>query len=130
MEKRNQAAKLIIGAVVVIIAVLFLAGIVSQHEIKYKSGPLSREDIDYLEVKAPTTTAKDGTIKAEAWESTYRDIVVTMKQNKDNDEIVDYLELDPYLVEIYEGFGFAKEYGSARGHEYTLDDVAHTARPH
>ena len=130
MEKRNQAAKLIIGAVVVIIAVLFLLGIVGQHDVKYKSDPLSREDIDYLEVEAPTTAAKDGTISADAWKATYPDIVVTMKQNAENDEIVDYLELDPYLVEIYEGFGFAKEYGSARGHEYTLDDVANTARPH
>ena len=34
MEKRNQAAKLIIGAVVVIIAVLFLAGIVGRHDVK------------------------------------------------------------------------------------------------
>ena len=130
MEKRNQAAKLIIGAVVVIIAVLFLAGVVSQHEIKYKAGPLSREDVNYQQVEAPAATAKDGTIPADAWKAAYPDIVMTMKQNADNDEIVDYLELDPYLVEIYEGFGFAKEYGSARGHEYTLEDVANTARPH
>ncbi len=130
MEKRNQAAKLIIGAVVVIIAVLFLAGIVSQHEIKYKAGPLSREDVNYQTVEAPATLAEDGTIPADAWKAAYPDIVMTMKQNAENDEIADYLELDPYLLEIYEGFGFAKEYGSARGHEYTLEDVANTARPH
>ncbi|MBQ5510211.1 MAG: ammonia-forming cytochrome c nitrite reductase subunit c552, partial [Prevotella sp.] len=33
---------------------------------------------------------------------------------------------DPYLVNIYEGYGFAKDYGSARGHEYTLEDVEKT----
>ena len=44
--------------------------------------------------------------------------------------ILDYLEQDPYLVNIYEGFGFSKEYGSARGHSYTLEDVAATQRPH
>lgn len=130
MEKRNQAAKLIIGAVVVILAVLFLAGIVSQHEIKYKAGPLSRDDISYKEVEAPAASAKDETVTASDWKSTYPDIVVTMKQNAENDDIADYLELDPYLIQIYEGFGFAKEYGSARGHEYTLDDVGNTARPH
>ena len=53
-----------------------------------------------------------------------------MGDNKKNSYIVDYLDQDPYLKNIYEGFGFAKEYGSARGHEYTLEDVAHTARPH
>ena len=46
MEKRNQAAKLIIGAVVVIIAVLFLAGIVGGHDVKYKSTPLSRRGMN------------------------------------------------------------------------------------
>lgn len=130
MEKRNQAAKLIIGAVVVIIAVLFLAGIVSRHDIKYKSAPLSREDIGYTVVKAPDATSADGTITASDWSAIYPDIVVSWGDNILNDEVVDYLELDPYLVEIYEGYGFAKDYGSARGHDYTLTDVAKTKRPH
>ena len=33
-------------------------------------------------------------------------------------------------MEIYEGYGFAKDYGSARGHSYTLTDVFKTERPH
>lgn len=130
MEKRNQAAKLIIGAVVVIIAVLFLAGIVSRHEIKYKSAPLAREDIDYQQVEAPNATSADGTITASDWKAVYPDIVVSWGKNEDNSDVADYLELDPYLVEIYEGYGFAKDYGSARGHNYTLTDVAKTKRPH
>ena len=130
MEKRNQAAKLIIGAVIVIIAVLFLAGIVSQHPIKYKSSPLSREDIEYRQVEAPDATSADGTITANDWKAIYPDIVVSMGNNAENSDVVDYLELDPYLVEIYEGYGFAKDYGSARGHSYTLDDIAKTKRPH
>ncbi len=47
-------------------------------------------------------------------------IVTTMGDNRENSYVVDYLEQDPYLVNIYEGYGFAKDYGSARGHEYTL----------
>ena len=57
-------------------------------------------------------------------------IVATMGDNKENSYVTDYLEQDPYLVNIYEGFGFAKDYGSARGHEYTLEDLAKTQRPH
>ena len=131
MEKRNQAAKLLIGAVVVIIAVLFLAGIVGRHDVKYKSDPLSREDITYQYVDAMVSNADaNGIVRAESWKSIYPDIVVSMNANIENDEIVSYLELDPYLIEIYEGFGFAKEYGSARGHSYTLEDVSNTARQH
>ena len=130
MEKRNQAAKLIIGAVVVIIAVLFLAGIVEGHEIKYKAGVLSREDIAYQQAEAPKATGADGTITANDWKAVYPDIVVSWENNRKNEEVVDYLELDPYLIEIYEGYGFAKDYGSARGHSYTLTDVEKTKRPH
>ncbi len=57
-------------------------------------------------------------------------IAVSMGDNSKNSYVVDYLEQDPYLVNIYEGYGFAKDYGSARGHEYTLEDVAKTQRPH
>ncbi len=57
-------------------------------------------------------------------------IVVSMGANKENSYVTDYLEQDPYLVNLYEGYGFAKDYGSARGHEYTLEDVAKTQRPH
>ena len=53
-----------------------------------------------------------------------------MRANDKNSYVTDYLEQDPYLTNIYEGYGFAKDYGSARGHEYTLADVAKTQRPH
>ena len=139
MEKRNQAAKLIIGAVIAIIAILFIGGIVFAKPMMYhlknrdKIGPLTRSDIEYETVDAPQASSNDGTINANDWKSVggmYQEIAVTMGQNADNVYILDYLEQDPYLVNIYEGFGFAKEYGSARGHEYTLEDVNHTARPH
>ena len=130
MEKRNQAAKLIIGTVVVIIAILFIAGIVSGHSLKYKAAPLSREDINYQKVDAPEASGYDGTIQAADWKALYPDIVVSMGSNAENSDVVDYLKLDPYLVEIYEGYGFAKDYGSARGHSYTLTDVFKTERPH
>lgn len=130
MEKRNQAAKLIIGTVVVIIAILFIAGIVSGHSLKYKAAPLSREDINYQKVDAPEASGYDGTIQADDWKALYPDIVVSMGSNAENSDVVDYLKLDPYLVEIYEGYGFAKDYGSARGHSYTLTDVFKTERPH
>ena len=139
MEKRNQAAKLIIGVVIAVIAILFIGGIVFGKDLMYhlknrdKIGPLTRSDISYQTVSAPNATSKDGTINANDWKAVagmYSEIAVTMGQNAENEYIIDYLAQDPYLKNIYEGFGFAKEYGSARGHEYTLEDVNHTARPH
>ena len=133
MEKRNQAAKLLIGLVILIIALLFLGGIVGGKDLVFRlarTTPLTSGDVTYKTVDAPAPSSKDGTVNADDWKAAYPEIVATMGNNNQNEYIVDYLKQDPYLVNIYEGFGFAKEYGSARGHEYTLEDVARTARPH
>ena len=120
MEKRNQAAKLLIGAVIVLFALLLVGGIAQGKDLVFY----------YNSVESPAATSRDGTISAADWASTFPEIVATMGANRNNTYIVDYLTQDPYLVNIYQGFGFATEYGSARGHEYTLEDVNHTQRPH
>ncbi len=136
MEWRNQALKLIIGVIIVITVFLLLGGIATNEDVMYhllnrdSIGPLTRSDIQYLNVAAPAATSKDGTVNASDWAETYPYIVATMGANSKNSYVVSYLEQDPYLVNIYEGYGFAKDYGSARGHEYTLADVAKTERPH
>ncbi|MBQ5987104.1 MAG: ammonia-forming cytochrome c nitrite reductase subunit c552, partial [Clostridia bacterium] len=136
MEWRNQALKLIIGAVIVLTVLLLLGGIATNEDVMYhlvnrdSIGPLTRSDIQYQNVAAPAATSKDGTVNASDWAATYPYIVATMGANSKNSYVVSYLEQDPYLVNIYEGYGFAKDYGSARGHEYTLADVAKTERPH
>ena len=135
MEKRNQLLKLCISAVIVILAVLLLAGFIGGERLYHLRnrgdlGPLSRENIAYLNAAAPAATSGDGTVNADDWAAVYPEISVSMKANDRNSYVLNYLEQDPYLVNIYEGFGFAKDYGSARGHEYTLEDVARTERPH
>ncbi len=136
MEKRNQAAKLLIGAIIVIIAILFLAGVQGGEHLMYhlknrdKIGPLTRADIEYKDVEAPQATSQDGTVTAADWEKDYPYIVMSMGANSENTYVTSYLDEDPYLVNIYEGYGFAKDYGSARGHTYTLEDVNKTERPH
>ncbi len=67
---------------------------------------------------------------AEDLKDKFPDQYATMMANADNSYQTDYLQEDPYLVNIYEGYGFAKDYMSARGHSYDLEDVHETARPH
>ncbi len=133
--ERKKTIKIIIAIVVVCTAMGVLGGIFGpqiMYHIKNRGalGPLTREDIEYKVVPAPAATSNDGTVNASDWQSTYPYIVATMGANDKNTIIIDYLEQDPYLVNLYEGYGFAKEYGSARGHEFTLQDVSSTARPH
>ena len=57
------------------------------------------------------------------WKEQFPDQYETWLQNNENDEIVDYLEEYPYLRTLYEGYGFAIDYGSARGHFYDVQDM-------
>ena len=64
------------------------------------------------------------------WAEKYPEIYASWEMTKESDEIVDYLAQYPMLRTLYEGYGFAKDYGSARGHYYDVVDIEHTARPH
>jgi len=78
--------------------------------------------------------AKTGTgitvTTAEQWAEQYPNQYETYMANSENDEVVEYTETNPYITTLYEGYGFAKSYGSARGHTYVIDDLYATGRPH
>lgn len=80
--------------------------------------------------ETPVPANENGVITADEWESVYPEIVASYKANADNNYRISYLEEDPFLTNIYEGYGFAKDYTSAVGHSYCLEDVANTERPH
>ena len=128
--------KILCSCAAVVAVVLFLTGVIGGKPVTYflqnrgDLGPITEADIVYLRVEAPEATSGDGTVSAKDWAAVYPEIVATMGENDKNSYVTDDLEEDPYLVNIYEGFGFAKDYGSARGHAYTLEDVAKTERPH
>ena len=136
MENKRRIWKLLAAGGTIVAVTVAAGGFAGGKDMMYHLenrgalGPLSREDIQYKNVEAPEPTSKDGTVNAKDWAEVYPYISFTMGENSKNDYVVDYLEQDPYLVNIYEGYGFAKDYGSARGHEYTLTDVAKTERPH
>ena len=130
MDKKTIIWKVVCSLVIIAVAVLLLSGVLNKSDVRYHTEALTRDELTELRFAAPAETAYDGTIKADAWKTVFPYIADSMDANKNNSEIVDYLEQDPYLKNIYEGYGFAKEYGSARGHNYTLEDVNHTARPH
>ncbi|MBQ4001762.1 MAG: ammonia-forming cytochrome c nitrite reductase subunit c552, partial [Lachnospiraceae bacterium] len=136
MDKGKSLVKTIVSVAIVLGLALFAAGILNGKDLMYhlknrgELGPLTRDDINYVKADPVSPSGKDGTANANDYKTMYPEIVVTMKANAENKYVTDYLTQDPYLKNIYEGFGFAKDYGSARGHEYTLEDVAKTERPH
>ena len=132
MDNGKSLVKTIVSVAIVLGLALFAAGILNGKDLMYhlknrgELGPLTRDDINYVKADPVSPSGKDGTANANDYKTMYPEIVVSMKANAENKYVTDYLTQDPYLKNIYEGFGFAKDYGSARGHEYTLKDVAKT----
>lgn len=62
------------------------------------------------------------------WAETYPNEYASWEANADNEAATDYLEDYPYLATLYAGNAFSKDYMSARGHNYTVEDVSKTLR--
>ena len=69
-------------------------------------------------------------IPATEWESKFPDVYASYQANAEEQEVVEYTEQYPFLKTVYEGYGFASYYGSARGHYYAISDLLATGRPH
>ena len=94
------------------------------------NGAPTADQIEYLHVQAPAASQANGVVTAEEWAAVYPEIAASYEANGNNTYRISYLEEDPYLVNLYEGYGFAIDYTSAIGHNYCLEDVANTERPH
>ena len=103
-----------------------------------QSGGLNSEAYGYA---APEIAAKPMAHKVETgtgvkllhavdWKDQYPDQYNTWMMTSESDDIDDYLEVYPMLRGLYEGYGFAIDYGSARGHYYDVQDIEATGRPH
>lgn len=87
--------------------------------------------IQVPEVPAGVTDARgNGVVTAAEWKEYYPDIVASWELNAENTQRTAYTEDDPYIQVLYQGIGFAFDYTSAVGHNYTIEDVGKTERPH
>lgn len=131
MEEKDKIKKdvLKIGTVLVCSGV-FVAAAAGLYSAAEGAGKKLPGKIAYQQVEAPEASNENGVVTADEWEETYPEIVASYRANDENSYRVDYLEQDPYIKTLYDGFGFAKDYTSAIGHTYTLEDVSATERPH
>lgn len=80
-------------------------------------------------VAAKVETGSGISVKyASDWEQRYPEIYASWMKNSENKEATDYLVDYPMLKTLYEPYGFSKDYKSARGHNFTLEDVQSTLR--
>ena len=85
----------------------------------------------YADAAKKVQTMAGVTVKHAAdWAEEFPNQYNTWLQTQESDQIDDYLEIYPMLRTLYEGYGFAIDYGSARGHYYDVQDIEATGRPH
>lgn len=80
-------------------------------------------------LKSPAP-GENGVIYADEWKEVYPDIYASYMANSENSGNYSYVEAHPDIQTLYKGMGFSRDYNSARGHVYTLEDVTATSRPH
>ena len=132
VEKQSLALDAVSGATVTSEAIKQAVALTLQ------SGGLSPEAYVYTipetPVKPVAHKVETGTgvqlLHAADWKEQYPDQYNSWLMTSESDEIEDYLEVYPMLRGLYEGYGFAIDYGSARGHYYDVQDIEATGRPH
>ncbi len=90
------------------------------------SGPLVHKTAPSVVVSSSGVTM----LTAADWEEQYPAIYASYMRNSENTDVLDDVEAYPMISTLFEGYGFARSYGSARGHAYVIEDVTGTGRPH
>lgn len=62
------------------------------------------------------------------FQSYYKTADSTFKSKYNGNAMIDMLEVDPRLVVLWAGYGFAKDYNQGRGHVYAVEDIHNTLR--
>lgn len=83
--------------------------------------------VETIAKKAETGSGVKVTYAAD-WQSKYPDEYESWARNSENNAATDYLKDYPMLTTLYEPYGFSKDYKSARGHSFNLDDILTTER--
>jgi nitrite reductase (cytochrome c-552) len=69
-----------------------------------------------------------GTNFPRQYESYKRTADTTFRSKYNGSAMIDMLEVDPRMVVLWAGYGFAKDYNQGRGHHYAVTDLRKTLR--
>ena len=86
--------------------------------------------------QVPAMNLKSQDPRSEKWGKYFPKEYESYKKMKNSDfkskyngnKLIDMLEDDPYLVVLWAGYGFSKDYNQPRGHVYAVEDIRNTLR--
>ncbi len=124
-EKRPWLAWILFLATVVVV---FILGILASSIVE------RRAEAAYVNVPKNKIGAFEP--RNEVWgenyprefQSYYGTADTSFKSKYNGNAMIDMLEVDPRLVVLWAGYGFAKDYNQGRGHYYAISDVQKTLR--
>ena len=133
MKKENK--KLLLGLAVMlcctVLCLVLLTAVFPKGPLAVAAAPTNEVSADGVRIAKVEKTGSGITmLTAGDWESAYPEIYASYMKNSENDSAEDYVADYPMISTLFEGYGFAKFYGGARGHTYVIDDVTGTGRPH
>jgi nitrite reductase (cytochrome c-552) len=113
---------------VVTLALVFVLGLLASSVMERRA--------EAVFVNKPVVKLNDYEPRNEEWgknfprefESYYRTSDESFKTLYNGNTMIDMLEVDPRLVVLWAGYGFAKDYNQGRGHFYAIDDIQNTLR--
>ncbi len=110
------------------LAVVFLLGLlvssITERKMEAKFAYTPQANINELEPRNEVW----GENFPREFQSYYKTADTTFRSKYNGNANIDMLEVDPRLVVLWAGYGFAKDYNQGRGHVYAIDDVRNTLR--
>lgn len=115
---------------------LFLVTIVIVFVLGLLASSVMERRAEAVFVNKPVVKLSEFEPRNEEWgknyprefESYYRTADGSFKTLHNGNTMIDMLEVDPRLVVLWAGYGFAKDYNQGRGHYYAIEDLQKSLR--
>lgn len=116
------------GIFIATVVVVFLLGLLASSILERRT--------EAAFVNVPKTEIKQYEPRNEVWgqnyprqfQSYYGTADTTFQSKYNGNVMIDMLEVDPRLVVLWAGYGFAKDYNQGRGHYYAVEDLQKSLR--
>jgi nitrite reductase (cytochrome c-552) len=115
---------------------IFLATIVVVFLLGLLASSITERRAEAMFTYTPQTEISDYEPRDSVWGQNFpREYQSYLKNSEGNfaskyngNVMIDMLEVDPRLVVLWAGYGFAKDYNQGRGHTYAIEDLQNTLR--
>lgn len=115
---------------------LFIATVIIVFFLGLLASSIVERRSETAYVYKPQVKINDWEPRNEVWGKNYPKEYQSYMKNSEGDfkskyngnAMIDMLEVDPRLVVLWAGYGFAKDYNQGRGHTYAVKDVVNTLR--